>query len=224
MPDAARFPRAAAVLFLAVAALAPSVSDLPLLVSDDFEAGHAALWSPGDPARWRVAEGEGGRFYELTAPGEAGKVRAPTSWSILRTEGLTELVFTGRFKCYTDPANNKRDMCLIFGFQDPTHFYYVHFSASSDNVHNVIALVNGTDRIKINLEPEGKSVFRLTDKAWHAFKVTRDADGRIAAYIDDMSAPVLTAQDSTLPPGRVGLGSFDDTGAFDDIVLRGRTR
>jgi hypothetical protein len=215
--------RPAALLLLAVLGLAQTGADLPLLVSDDFETGTAARWLPGDPARWRVAADESGRFYELTAPGTPGPVRAPTSWSILSTGGLSDFVLTGRLRCYTDPANDKRDMCVIFGFQDPAHFYYVHFAASSDGVHNVIALVNGADRIKINAEPAGKSVCRLTDKAWRRFKVEYGADGRIAAYLDDMVSPILTAQDMSLPPGRIGLGSFDDTGAFDDIVLRGRT-
>ncbi len=216
--------RLAALLLLAGLALAQTASDLPILAADDFEAGSSARWLPCDPARWRVAGGEGGRFYELTAPGPSGKVRAPTSWSVLETAGLSEFSLMGRFKCYTDPANDKRDLCVIFGFQDPEHFYYVHFSASSEGVHNIIGLVNGADRVKINREPEGRSVFRLKDKAWHAFKVTRDANGRIAAYLDDLAVPILTAEDASLPPGRVGVGSFDDTGAFDDIVLRGRTR
>lgn len=58
-------------------------------------------------------------------------------------------------KCNTDPSNPYRDMCVIFHFQDAVHFYYVHFSASSDGVHNIIGLVNGKDRVKINAEPEG---------------------------------------------------------------------
>jgi hypothetical protein len=132
-------------------------------------------------------------------------------------------VFSGRLQCYTDPANNKRDMCIFFHFEDATHFYYVHFAASSDNVHNVIALVNGADRVKINAEPEGKSVFRLTDKSWHDFKVTCDEkSGDIKAYLDDMATPILTARDKTLSRGLVGVGSFDDTGCFDDIKLWGK--
>jgi hypothetical protein len=132
-------------------------------------------------------------------------------------------VFTGRLQCTTDPANNKRDMCIFFHFEDATHFYYVHFAASSDNVHNVIALVNGADRVKINAEPEGKSVFRLTDKSWHDFKVTYDEkSGDIKAYLDDMATPILTARDKTLSHGLVGVGSFDDTGCFDDIKLWGK--
>lgn len=216
--------RTAALLLLAGLALAQTASDLPVLAADDFEFAAAVRWRPCDPTRWRITEGEGGRFYELTAPGPAGKIRAPTSWSVIETESLSEFVLTGRFRCYTDPANDKRDLCVIFGFRDPEHFSYVHFSASSDGVHNIIGLVDGADRVRINREPEGRSVFRLTDKAWHIFKVTRSAGGRIAAFIDDMTAPILTAEDGGRPLGRVGVGSFDDTGAFDDIVLRGRTR
>jgi hypothetical protein len=116
-------------------------------------------------------------------------------------------------------------MCVFFHFQDPTHFYYVHFAASSDEVHNIVGLVNGADRIKINAEPAGGSVFRLTDRAWHGFKVTCDAGtGEIRAYLDDMDRPILTARDKTLGHGLVGVGSFDDTGSFDDLKLLGAGR
>ncbi len=41
-------------------------------------------------------------------------------------------------------------------------------------------------------------------------------------YMDDMTSPILTAVDKTLGHGQVGLGSFDDTGSFDDIKLWGK--
>ncbi|HHF52060.1 MAG TPA: hypothetical protein ENL46_05190 [Candidatus Aminicenantes bacterium] len=115
-------------------------------------------------------------------------------------------------------------MYVFFHFQDPAPFYYVHFSAKSDPLHNIIGLVNGKDREKINFEPEGESVFRLIDNNWHTFKVTYDAStGEIKAYMNDMENPILTANDQTLSHGLVGVGSFDDTGYFDDIYLRGKT-
>ena len=43
----------------------------------------------------------------------------------------------------------------------------------------------------------------------------------IEAFIDDLQTPVLTARDTTLGHGAVGIGSFDDTGFVDDIQLRG---
>jgi hypothetical protein len=54
--------------------------------------------------------------------------------------------------------------------------------------------------------------------------VTCDVEGEVKAYLDDLSTPVLSARDTTLGHGLVGLGSFDDTGLFDDIELRGVRR
>jgi hypothetical protein len=198
------------------------ISELPLLIASDFENGRADGWRPNDPGHWRVVDKNGLKVYALTSPGEQGRVRAPTSWSVAADFDVTSFEFSGRLKCDVDTANVRRDLCVFFHFQDPTHFCYVHFSASSDEAHNIIGIVNGADRVKINLEPPGKSVFRLTDKSWHTFKVTCDAPtGRVAAYLDDMDEPVLTAVDRTLRHGLVGVGSFDDAGFFDDLKLRG---
>jgi hypothetical protein len=49
-----------------------------------------------------------------------------------------------------------------------------------------------------------------------------EKSGDIKAYLDDMAAPILTARDKTLSHGLVGVGSFDDTGCFDDIKLWGK--
>jgi hypothetical protein len=46
--------------------------------------------------------------------------------------------------------------------------------------------------------------------------------GEIAVFFDDMTAPVMTAVDKTFVWGEVGVGSFDDTGRFDNIVVRGQ--
>jgi len=205
--------------------LTPSCrSDGPALVrlaAYDFEDGSAVGWAPDDPSHWRVVAEDGSRIYELTAPGAPGPIRAPASRSVLVGRDVSSFEFSGRLRCHTDPSNPFRDMCVIFHYQDPTHFCYVHFAGKSDEVHNIIGLVDGADRVKINAEPAGASVFRLTDLAWHAFKVTCDArTGEIRAYLDDMAVPILTARATVPGRGRIGVGSFDDTGAFDDIELR----
>jgi hypothetical protein len=142
---------------------------------------------------------------------------------VLKDFDISSFIFTGRIRCKARIDNPHRDMVVIFHYQDPTHFYYVHFSAVSDDVHNIIGFVNGKDRVKINHEPPEKSAARLTDMQFHEFKVTCNADtGEIKAYLDDMRTPILTAKDTTLGHGLVGVGSFDDTGSFDDIKLWGK--
>ena len=195
----------------------------PPLMSADFEGGSAPGWEPNIPENWRVGEESGTRCYQLLSPGEQGEVRAPTSWSLLKNLDVSSFIFTGRLRSKADRDNPHRDMVVIFHYQDPTHFYYVHFSAVSDEAHNIIGLVNGRDRVKINLEKAGESVARLTDMQFHEFKVTFDSEtGEIKAFLDDMRTPIMTAVDTTLKHGSVGVGSFDDTGSFDDIKLWGR--
>jgi len=200
-------------------------TELPLLAASDFGSGRADGWRPNEPADWRVAEREGEMVYELVAAGEQGAVRAPTSWSVWEGLEVASFEFTGRLRCDTDPANPYRDMCVIFRYRDPTHFCYVHFAGTSDGVHNIIGLVDGADRVKINAEPAGASAARLTDAGWHAFKVAYDArTGEVRAYLDDLDVPLLTARDLTWDRGLVGVGSFDDTGAFAGLALRGHLR
>ncbi|OGD22903.1 MAG: hypothetical protein A2W03_18355 [Candidatus Aminicenantes bacterium RBG_16_63_16] len=220
------FVAAASALAVLLCACAREDGDgRALLMSSDFESETADGWRPKDPGSWRVVDDGGSKVYELAAAGAQGSVRAPTSWSLWEGREASSFEFSGRLRCYTDPSTIFRDMCVFFHFQDPTHFYYVHFAGTSDGVHNIIGLVNGADRVKINAEPAGASVFRLTDRAWHAFKVVRDAaTGEIRAYLDDMETPILTARDRTLGRGLVGVGSFDDTGAFDDLALRAPAR
>ncbi len=211
------------ILVCSIACGKRDTNEFPLLASYDFEDGKTQGLLPNFPENWRVVKEETSMVYELTAPGKRGKVRAPSSWSLLSGHDVTFFIFTGRLKCKADTANTNRDMCLFFHYQDPTHFYFVHFSAISDGAHNIIGLVNGADRVKINIEPPGESVFRLTDMLWHPFKITCDSStGDIKAYLDDMETPILTVRDTTFTHGLVGFGSYDDTGYFDDIMLKGK--
>lgn len=196
---------------------------LPQLFCDDFQVGNANSWQPNIPENWRIVQiGDDNYVYNLTKPGTNGSIRKPTSYSILQSYDVGSFEMTVSVKCLTDSSVQNRDMCLIFGFQNDTQFYYAHFAARSNDVHNIIGLVNNADRVKINVEPVGSSAARLTGSDWYQLKVIRDADsGRIEAYIDDMETPVLTATNKTFLHGMVGLGSFDDTGYFDDFVLSG---
>jgi len=113
-------------------------------------------------------------------------------------------------------------LCLFYGYQDSVHFYYTHFSAISSGNHNIIGIVNNADRKKISREAPGSSPTRLVDYNWHQLKISRNINtGEIKAYIDDLDTPILTAVDTTFKSGKIGIGSFDDTGAFAALKLWG---
>ncbi len=60
------------------------------------------------------------------------------------------------------------------------------------------------------------------DDQWHRARILRNVEsGEIQVFFDDMETPVMTAVDRNFTWGRVGVGSFDDTGVFDDFTLHG---
>jgi hypothetical protein len=109
---------------------------------------------------------------------------------------------------------------VFFGWQDPANFYYAHLGQKPDPHSSQIMIVDDAPRTMITTnEPPGIP----WDEGWHDVKVVRDVEkGTIEIYFDDMETPNMVAEDKTFTFGRVGLGSFDNHGLFDDIRLYGR--
>jgi hypothetical protein len=113
-----------------------------------------------------------------------------------------------------------RDMCLFFGFQTPTNFYYTHIATAADpNAHNIF-IVNGKPRTNIAKKTTKGVNWGLG--VWHKVRLERKvADGSIRVFFDDMNEPMMIAEDKTFGAGYIGFGSFDDTGMVDNIRIRG---
>lgn len=111
-----------------------------------------------------------------------------------------------------------RDMCIFFGFQDSTHFYYAHMASQmDDNAHNIF-IVNDEPRTRIS--PESTDGINWGENAWHKVRLVRNlSDGTIELYFDDMTRPIMKATDKTFGTGYIGFGSFDDSGKIDNIRI-----
>jgi hypothetical protein len=151
-----------------------------------------------------------------------GPFRRPAALAILKSDPLTDLTFRAEVRS-TAPADLAvRDVQLIVGYQSPSQFYYIHLSAKTDAVHNGIFIVDNADRKRID-KPTSKAY--LTDQAWHRIRLERNVGtGTIEIYFDDHTTPVLSALDKTLTWGRVGIGSFDETGEFRNLEVTGRKK
>ena len=190
-----------------------------LVFEDSFDAGRSN-WETNPSSLWEVITVDGENIFHLKEPGKQGAVRAPTSRAIFTPVEVESFELSVQAKCLTDTTNKRRDICLFFGYQDSMRYYYAHFSAISDQVHNIIGLVNNADRVKINHEPAGASAAKLTHPGWYTLRVVRNADtGEIKAFVDDDPEAVLTATDKTFLKGKIGIGSFDDPAYFRHVIL-----
>jgi hypothetical protein len=203
------------------AAKAPDkVKGMPLVFKESFEKGNAERWQPSDATAWKVvAEGDK-RAYSLFKDCKySPPVRSPNNFSMIKDVTVSDFVLDVKMKS-TQPEYGHRDLCLFFGYQDPSHFYYVHLGSKADAHANSIFIVNGKPRLSI---AESRTTGTKWDDKYHHVRVVRDTEtGKITVYFDDMEKPVMTATDKTFTWGRLGVGSFDDTGNFDDVRIWGK--
>jgi hypothetical protein len=174
-----------------------------------------ADWDIEGSGKWRVAANTL-VLYEAGVP--AGPIRKPAAMAILKSAPIGDFTLEVDVKS-TAPADLAvRDVLLIFGYQSPTRFYYVHLSARTDAVHNGIFLVHDADRRRLD-PPTSRAP--LTDQAFHRVRLEREtATGRIEVFFDNDPQPVLSTTDRTLIEGRVGVGSFDETAEFGQIGVK----
>ena len=193
-------------------------AELPLVLSEDFETG-ADRWEPTDPASWKIASTPKGNVYNLHTDSKyKPKHRSPVNIAIAKEPVVSDFVLDAELQS-TVKDYDHRSLVLVFGYQDPDHFYYVHFGKKTDDHANQIFIVNAAPRVKISTKTTPGTPW---DDAWHHVKIVRSVgDGKIDVYFDDLQTPVMTAVDKTFTSGRIGLGAFDDLGNFDHIVLHG---
>ena len=206
-------------IFACVAFPAFAADDLPVLFEENFEKG-ADHWQPLDETQWQIKKTDKGQVFSQLEKKSNYKPphRSPTNVALLKDVSVGDLVLTAKVRS-THPDYGHRDAVVVFGYQDPAHFYYVHLGKQADDHANQIFIVNSEARKKISLTSTPGT--NWTDD-WHAVKVVRKpADGTIEIFFDNMDKPVMTAKDKTFAWGRVGVGTFDDTSDWDDIVVRG---
>jgi hypothetical protein len=213
---------------MSVVADGNAAETLPLLYADDFEHG-MERWQTSDPnpaeLSWQIVDLKGADGKPTKAFRVTGKsafqppFRSPPNFALLKDLTLGDFEITADVQSTNVDAGAHRDMCIFWGYQDPAHFYYVHFGAKSDPNACQIFIVNNAARRPIT-EKTAKGTPWTT--GWHKVKVVRRiADGTIEAYFDDMEKPFMAAHDTTFKWGLVGLGTFDDHGNWDNFELRG---
>jgi hypothetical protein len=198
------------------AAIAESGSSAQTVFVEDFEHG-LGRWELIDASSWALQAHGMGQSLSITQRESQyqPKVRSPLHIALVKELKVGDFEITFRVKS-TKNTGNHRDCCIFFNYQDPTHFYYVHLGAKPDPASGQIMIVNDKPRSPLT---KNEKLVPWTDD-WHQVKLVRQiASGKIAVYFDDFTQPLMEVEDRTFGEGRIGLGSFDDMNAFDDIRI-----
>ena len=211
------------VLLAAVCATSAAwAGEMPVVFEEDFQKdGALEKWEPMDKEAWKIAQEEGkdNKFLSMFRKSKyRPKVRSPHNYGLIKDLVVGDFVMDLKMQSTTKDYGH-RDLCLFFGHQDGSHFYYVHMALKADPHAHSVFLVNDKPRVSIAKERTKGLVW---GDGWHNVRLVRKvADGTIEVYFDDMDKPIMQAEDKTFTWGRIGVGSFDDIGNYDDIVIRG---
>jgi hypothetical protein len=172
-----------------------------------------------DAKAWRLTHDDGVDALELFAASNyKPKHRSPLNIALLSGKSFTDVIIDVEV-CSTVPVSPNQDMIFVYGYQSPTRFYYSHLATKYDGkAHHNCFIVNDADRA-----PIGKDLTAGVNwgtGAWHTVRIERKASaGTTRVFFDDMTTPVMRAEDKTFTSGQIGVGSFDDKGKIRSLRL-----
>ena len=215
----------ATALLLTAALAAATAADLPagykLLYEQNFSTPAALQdFVFTDPKGWRHSTTNGQGALELFAQNNyKPKHRSPVNIALLADQVFGDFILEVELLSTVKPYGHQ-DMCLFFGFQEPTKYYYNHLAVAADaNAHNIF-LVNEAPRK--NFAKQTTKGITWGQGVWHKIRLERHtADGSIRTYFDDFTKPLMIAEDKTFTRGHIGFGSFDDLGKITNIKIWG---
>lgn len=191
-----------------------------LIYAQDFESPQAFKgFDMTDESAWKIADGKTGKAMELFGKSDyKSRVRSPFNIALIKDLVVGDFVMEVNLS-QTGKEYGHRDLCLFFGVNNPTNFYYVHMASVADNNANNIFLVNDEPRTNIASKTTTGTNWGQNN-SWHKARIERKVEsGSIKIYFDDMTEPIMEANDTHFTDGRIGIGSFDDSGQFDNIKI-----
>jgi hypothetical protein len=115
------------------------LDDLPLVYEEDFESGLDG-WTMTDPNAWALVDSDDGKALALQKDSDyEPEVRSPKSIARIADLNVTDFVLEAQLK-QTGREYGHRDLCIFFGYQDPSNFYYCHMATKADDHANSIFL------------------------------------------------------------------------------------
>ncbi len=176
--------------------------------------GHT--WTVPLAQDWKVSEDAASPMLQLLVGREPKPgPRRPAQFALMEMPAARQVTLDA------DVRPTKRSLMIVYAYQDPAHFNYVHFStdtAMKQVVHNGVFHVYGGERVRIS-PATGAAAFSAINQ-WFHIRVNWDGRiGEVQGFVDGVALPALHAVDLSLSKGKVGIGSFDETGDFKNVTV-----
>jgi hypothetical protein len=175
-------------------------------------------WSVPAASDWKIDKQDGVSVLHLVTPRDPlPGPRRPIQFALAETPEFRSVTVD------LDARPLGHSLIVVFAYRDPAHFDYAHLStdsATKEHVHNGVFHVYGGARVRISSEA-GRAAFRATNR-WYHIRLTHDGrSGAVQVSVNGRTIPALHAIDLSLRSGRVGIGSFDETGDFKNVRIHG---
>jgi hypothetical protein len=174
-------------------------------------------WAVIDAADWKVeGAGAGEVLHLVTARPQERNPRRPIQFALAETAPI------GKFTIEVEVKKQapRGSLIIVYAWERDGYFDYLHLSgdaAEKVEVHNGVFHCYAGDRVRISPK-QGPAT--LPTEGWHKIRMTYDASkGLMEAWVDGQTSPSLKAIDLSLGAGRIGIGSFFNTGSFRNFKL-----
>lgn len=182
----------------------------PTLLSEDFSTGSGGM-EPVVGGTWGVASGR----YVLSAPADQGEEVANANLAVHRTEVLGDFTLTA-LAGTTPTASDFNDFSIVFCYRDPGNYYFASFSEGNDA--NTSGIFKVADGVRIELADITAPVAAGT-----LYPVRIERQGPLMRVFR-AAEEVGSASDAMFTGGRVGFGTRNDGGTFDDLLVNAPCR
>jgi len=177
--------------------------------------GHS--WTVHTVSDWKVEPENGAQILRLlTHRGPLPGPRRPIQFALADTPELQKATVEA------DMRPIGKSLLIVFAYRDAAHFDYAHLStdtATKEAHHNGVFHVYDGERVRISAV-DGPAAFSSNGQ-WHHVQLVWDGkSGSVHVTVDGQPIPALDAVDLSLRSGRIGFGSFDETGDFKNVKIQ----
>ena len=178
-----------------------------VLVNEDFGTSTGSM-EPVAGGKWGVASGR----YVLSAPADGGEAAPNANLAVAGpvVTGDFTLTALGSTTATDSPFN---DFSVVFGYRGRADYWFASFSEGNDPNTSGIFRVDGGARREL-----ADITSPIVAGAVYAVRVERRGT---ALRVFRAGEQVASVTDAASTDGRIGFGSRNDGGTFDDLVVTG---